>query len=311
MTFKPSLANFLWMTAGALLLLAIMLLVIHFHQPQDPAAKLALQAKKLDLVSRINLALTSAAEAEKSAVLAITDEDSKTYADQAGAATAQAERARQELVDVMKAASTDSEKPLLDQFSQRFTELQRIDAQVLDLAVRNSNIKAYALAYGPAAAAIKDMDAALSRLVAQYAPSTAPEARNPILLATGAQAAALRIQALLPPHIAEASNLKMDDLESQMALEDQRVRQDLSALTALPALAGNPDPAIASAAYDRFSDLRKQILALSRENTNVISLSLSLNQKRKAMFVCQDALNALAQAIRDEPITGPGMVSPR
>jgi hypothetical protein len=52
---------------------------------------------------------------------------------------------------------------------------------------------------------------------------------------------------------------------------------------------------------DELTSTRTQILALSRENTNVRSLSISLNEKRKAMLVCQDSLNALRQAILAEP----------
>ncbi len=48
-------------------------------------------------MARLELDFVSAAEAEKSSVLAITDEESERFADQARAATAQLESERQEL----------------------------------------------------------------------------------------------------------------------------------------------------------------------------------------------------------------------
>ena len=54
----------------------------------------------------------------------------------------------------------------------------------------------------------------------------------------------------------------------------------------------------------QFSEIKAQIIKLSRENTNVRSLAISLNQKRKVMLMCQDALAALEQAIQQEPIAG-------
>jgi hypothetical protein len=125
-----------------------------------------------------------------------------------------------------------------------------------------------------------------------------------MLLAFGARIGVLRIQALLAPHIAEESDAKMDQLEATMVGEELQVRKDLDGLAALPGLEKDADLATAASRFARYGELKARILALSRENTNVRSLALSLNQKRKAMVLCLDALNALKGAILEEPITG-------
>src|SRR5450759_3474389 len=177
---KPNKANAIWMTAGAVILLSIFLVVFHFYQKQNPAEQLAFKANRVDLVSRMRLALASASEAEKSAVLAITDRDSQTFAGQARAATTEIEQARRELGELLKAGGTQGEKELFNQFSEFFAEFQRIDNDLLDLAVKSTNIKAYSLAFGPAGAALNEMNAALSRLIASNTGS--PEERQVMLL---------------------------------------------------------------------------------------------------------------------------------
>jgi hypothetical protein len=308
MTVKPGIRGLLWMAIGAVMLLVIMLVVLHFQTKQSPTDRLAFKAKRVDLVARMRLTLASASEAEKSAVLAITDQDSQTFADQARAATAEVEQERKELEELLTAGGTQREKDLLAEFSKVFIDFQRIDDDLLGLAVKNTNIKAYSLAFGPAADALREMDTALSRLVAKSAGS--PEARDMAVLAFGAQTAALRIQTLLAPHIAEESDKKMDELELMMAKDDQQVRSDLDGLAALEKLRGDPDLKTVASDYAQFSETRGRILALSRENTNVRSLAISLGQKRKVESLCQDALSALQQAILEEPITGVDYGSP-
>ena len=300
MTIKPGIIKgALWMAPGAAIMLALILVVAHFQKAENTAQQLAFKARRVDLLSRMQLALSSASEAEKSAVLAITDRDSQIFADQARAATAVVEREREEL---LKADGTKGEKALLAQFSQAFTEFQRVDADLLSLAVKNTNIKAYGLAFGPAANQVGVMNAALSRIVAANADS--PEAKRVMLLAFDAEIAVLRIQTLLAPHIAEENDRKMYRMEALMAREDDRIRKDLDGLAAHPSVRGDPDLTQAASHYARFTRIRTQILALSRENTNVRSLAISLNEKRKVMLLCQATLDALRQAILDEPIAG-------
>jgi hypothetical protein len=302
MAIKAGIRDALWMVPGVAMLLVLLLVVLHFNREQKPAEQVAFKARRVDLVGRMRLALASASEAEKSAVLATTDQDSQTFADQARAATTEVQEESRELEDLLKTGGTSGERDLLAQFSQNFAEFQRIDKDLLNLAVKNTNLKAYDLAFGPAADALREMSEALSRLVA--ANSASPASSQVMRLADDAQIAALRLQTLLPPHIAEESDRRMDELEASMAKDDEQVRKDLAGLAALPDLGGVSDRASAAASYDRFSTIKAQILALSRENTNVRSLAISLNQKRKVMLLCQETLNALQLAILEEPIAG-------
>ncbi len=237
MSIRPGIKSALWMFPGAVFMLLLVLLVGHFQKEQNPALQLAFKARRVDLVSRMQLGLSSAAEAEKSAVMAITDQESKVFADQARAATAEVEQKRRELKDLLKTDGTQAERGLLDQFSQAFTEFQRVDKDLLDLAVKNTNLKAYDLAFGPAADALDEMNRALSRIIAAHIDS--PDAKKVMLLAFGAQIDVLHIQTLLPPHIAEESDRKMDKLEASMAREDAQVRKGFDGLKALPSLSGD------------------------------------------------------------------------
>lgn len=288
-----------WALAGVVVMMLLLGLVWRFGQASGPAQALARKASRVDLVGRMQVALASAAEAEKSAVMAPTDQESQAFADRSRAATAELERARVELARLLQEGGTEGERALLARFSGDFSALRALDEEVLRLAVRNTNLKAHALAFGPAAQALTELDEALERLVARRAGS--PQAARLERQADAARLGALRVQALLAPHIAEERDEEMTRLEGVMAGQVGRVRR---ALEGLAALAGAAEVAPASAAFARYLELEGQVLALSRENTNVRSLALSLGRKRAAQAVCQDALAALQQAILEEPIPG-------
>ena len=297
MKLKLGIGDLLRVGAGAAVMLLLALLALHYQGQRSPDRQIELKARKVDLVERMRYSLAAASEAEKSAVLAVTDQDSQAFADQTRAATTEVERLRTTLGEMLADGADQREKELLAVFSECFADYQRIDRDLLALAVKNTNIKAFALAFGPADQAAKETESALSRFLARHA--TSPQ--KMLLVAAGAQAAVLRLETRLAPHIAEQSDQKMDELEALMAKDDREVRAALDNLAAQPASRADPDLATARASYPRFSELRTQILTLSRENTNVRSLAMSLDQKRKAMLMCQDALYALQQAIAGEP----------
>jgi hypothetical protein len=290
-----------WLIAGGAFF-ALLLAVTWQFRNRSSFAQLASAAVRVELVNRMQLDLVTAAEAEKSSVLAITDEESRRHADEVRAATADVERARQNIGTLLGSNGLQRERDALAQFARAFGNLQDIDKEVLGLAVQNTNIKAYGLLFGPAADTLADMDAALYRIENKFGDSA--EAKTLLLLSSGARIGILRIQALLAPHIAERSDEKMDQMEVSMVREDTQIRADFRGLAALTKLAGDVDLTTASARYDHYVEIKEQILRLSRENTNVRSLELSLNEKRNAMILCLDALSALKQAILDEPIVG-------
>src|SRR5215831_5886562 len=80
-----------WLAGGALALLLLTLVLSHFRREENVAEQRALKARQVELIDRIRLGLASAAEAEKSAVLAVTDDDSRKFADQARALSATVE----------------------------------------------------------------------------------------------------------------------------------------------------------------------------------------------------------------------------
>jgi hypothetical protein len=307
---KPSPKDFLWMAAGAAFFGIIIWVVMGFPHNQTPAARLALKTRKIEIVDQMRLALASASEAEKSAVMATTDQDSQTFADQARAATAFLQQEREQLGQLLRANGSPHENELLAEFSKTFADFERIDHDLLDLAVQNTNLKAYRLAFGPAAETLQAADDSLAHIVKERTGADSTGDNKVILLADDARISALRILALLPPHIAEESDQKMDEMEVRMAREDRAIRKDLADLAATKGLAEDGDLAAATASYAHFTDLRRQILKLSRENTNVRSLAISLNEKRKAMFLCQDALSALEQANEQEYIAGAADLTP-
>jgi hypothetical protein len=89
----------------------------------------------------------------------------------------------------------------------------------------------------------------------------------------------------------------MTRIEEQMRAAERTAEQALEQLKAGLAPAGAPQLAAAAAALDRFKAVNKEIIALSRRNSNVRSLALSLGRKRTLTAQCEDRLQALEQAL--------------
>ncbi|QDT74768.1 MCP four helix bundle domain-containing protein [Lacipirellula limnantheis] len=257
------------------------------------------QDAKEHLVAAMLVNLQAASEAEKSAVMAETDEASQTNAAEAQQKSAAVEADRRELSGLIEGnGQAEDEQQLLNEFNTAWAAYQDLDREILALAVENTNLKAVKLSLGPAAEALARFDAALQQLAATA--GATPDGAQAAQAAFQAVVAAHNIHTLQGPHIAESSDAEMDRIEGEMTELDKQVSASLETLANLPGAEQQAELAQAQAAYQEFQKVQTQILELSRRNSNVRSLTLSLGKKRLATASCTETLTALQKSIRNE-----------
>ncbi len=111
------------------------------------------------------------------------------------------EKARRELEPLLEGKRQEAH--LFQEFSRCWDKLQEIDREVLALAVQNTNLKALKLSFGPAAAAMRSMEEALTHLMDMA--SASPDAVKITRVADQAAMGALKMSTLHAPHIAEST----------------------------------------------------------------------------------------------------------
>jgi hypothetical protein len=249
----------------------------------------------------LQVQFTRAADAANRAVMADTDEASVAFAKEAGQATVSIQKDIDTLNPLLSALGYSDEAGLLKEFSARFAEYQALDRRILDLAVENTNLKAQRLAFGPAQEAANAFRDALK---AVRASATDKDSWHVDALVARAVTTVREIQVLQAPHIADADEAVMTRMETEMATSEKEARRSLDALRAVAPAASKPQLDAAAAALTRFMDLNAQIIALSRRNTNVRSLALSLDQKRTITVSCEERLRALQSALARRGYSG-------
>jgi hypothetical protein len=92
----------------------------------------------------------------------------------------------------------------------------------------------------------------------------------------------------------------MTKMEKEMADSDTAARSALKALDELASPSAQPSLATARTELDKFKAFTTQIIALSRRNTNVLSLDLALRKKPAPASACDERLSALQTALANE-----------
>jgi len=265
----------------------------------DPALTQLFEARRL--TTELRLQFSEAVSASDRAVMADTDEASVAYARQAEAAAAAVETGTTALTSRLQKLGNADDLRTLETFAGKFAEYRQVDREVLALAQQNTNLKAQRLSFGPVREAADAFRDALDGL-ARAAPAK-EHARIEAQVAR-AELDVREIQVLQAPHIAESADAEMSRLESEMAVRQTAARRALEALKAAGGAAAVPSLTAATAALDRFDQLSRQLIALSRQNSNVRSLELALRRQPALTAACDASLAALTDALAKEGFTG-------
>lgn len=253
------------------------------------------------VASDLHVRFSQAVDASNRAVMASTDEASLGFAKEAQEETRLATGDVGTLRSILQGLNYTDELRLLGEFEKRFAAYGELDKQILDLAVQNTNIKAQQLSFGAAQTAAEAFRVALAGVAAS---DPARDRWHLEALAATAVGAVRQIQVLEAPHIADPEDGAMTRMEQQMAAAEAVARKSLQAIEPLESPMSRPGLAQARAALDEFVRINTNIIALSRQNTNVRSLALSLDEKRALVKPCEESLMALQSGLAKRGYSG-------
>jgi hypothetical protein len=260
----------------------------------EPTSVFVELAEARRLAADLRVQFNRASDASNRAVMADTDEASVAFAHEAEQTKQVVQTDAVMLAPHLRNLGYANEARLLEEFTKRFADYLNLDRTVLELAVENTNLKAQRLSFGPARVAADAFRDALEALVRVAAAKDRCHIESAVARAV---LAVREVQVLQAPHIAEADDAAMARMEAEMG-RLQAVAADC--LNELSGLVEQTQLAPAWSAIERFKDVSLQIVALSRRNSNVRSLALSLRDKPALTAACDDSLRSLDDALAKE-----------
>jgi hypothetical protein len=270
-----------------------LVLIAALHACSSPPA-FKLQAEEEGLIDAIEETLLSSVEAEKSAVLATTDEEALQMARESKRLAGTIDGM---IGDLRTRVEADGRAAVSEAFAAvvtRWGELKAVDERLLALAVANTNLKAARLS---AREGLATLDRFVAVVDGMQRSSNDPDT---IRTLSGALVAALRDQSLLLIHIPTAGDADMTRLEQQMAGLATSVDRALTTVRSTGAVpAGALDTA--TEAWAEHQKITVEVVKLSRDNSDVRSFDVSVHEKRAVTRHCLEALTALRTAVSAGP----------
>jgi GTP cyclohydrolase III len=253
------------------------------------------------LTAELLVQVTKATDAANRAVMAGNEQaaaDSRHEADRAQE-TARADAAK--LKSLLEDLRYEKELEQLQQFEDRFTKYRELDRTIAGMVADSTNVKAQRLSFG---AAREEADAVRDALEPVRQKGQASDSFRKEALVATVMLSIREIQSLQMPHILEADDGVMTQLEKRMGTAETDARRALGELAALLSPASQAQLTGAERHIDRFLSINAEILKLSRTNSNVHALALSLGQQRTLVAASEESLRALQDALAKRGFTG-------
>jgi methyl-accepting chemotaxis protein len=250
------------------------------------------------LASQMQIDLLQAIRKEKNSIISVKDADCKAFADQARKSHESVNQSRTEVKKLIEQHGSAEEKEALAEFDLSWREFLARESEALDLAVKNTNVHASELHSGKMTDKGNQIEEALTSVMAQ-ADVEINQKPDPVRVTAmykkSRQIGDVIIQVKIMQRLLKRHNDLSDDQE-MTALETQ-IKSTESGIDALLATLKTQATDKEIAAFDRavaaFSELKelaKQMLKLSREDTNNKSSAMSLGIVRDLAEACNNAL---------------------
>jgi methyl-accepting chemotaxis protein len=254
--------------------------------------------------ARIRELLLSAIRAEKNAVLARDDAIADRFAKEAQESARQIDASAPELRRLVSAVEAGAD--YLAEFDRNWEAFQSNQAEVLRLAVLNTNVRASGLLHTEASERFQTLDRLMSgiqlRQSVEDAPGDAPStgagldkrASQVSLLTADIRLKAAQLTNLLDAHIAAKQEAGMNELDSRIEAIHAQLQTTLEALKAF--VNGSDRMELSQAAIE-LQELRKlaaRIQELSRINSNEKSVELTLTRTVEFGYKCVGSLSRLS-----------------
>ncbi|MBF0477124.1 MAG: MCP four helix bundle domain-containing protein, partial [Deltaproteobacteria bacterium] len=266
--------------------------------------------KKVLLVEKLYGTILAAVRAEKNANLSDNDKKSKVFAEKSRQLSAEAGKIRDNLSQIINnntdLTRREVEQKLLQEFNNAWDALLALDKTILDLAVMKTNAQAKAIA-NKAIEITHSFNQALTDfadLCFEEIKSTSDDkdkilkAAESIRLAEESMAWLTRWHFNLGLHNDAEKDSDMDTIEAKMKDFQKNIDQALATLKASGK--GRQYLDTASVRFEEFKKASQQFIPLSRTNSDVKSVSLTINEKPKLVDACEAILGKLRNQVTSE-----------